>query len=108
MDNLDYIELKPHNYLKDDKIPVQEAKNIYRFRTRVAKFKENQKNSYDVSFACPLCQVQPDTQAHSVQCPVARTKVEVKGTYSDIYMEDIPNDISKTLMEISKLREDLI
>ena len=108
MDNLDYIELKLQNYLKDDKIPVQEAKNLYRFRTRVAKFKENQKNSYDVSFACPLCQVQPDTQSHSVQCPVVRTKVEVKGTYSDIYMEDIPTDISKTLMEISKLREDLI
>ena len=70
--------------------------------------KKIRKNSYDVSFACPLCQVQPDTQSHSVQCPVVRTKVEVKGTYSDIYMEDIPTDISKTLMEISKLREDLI
>jgi hypothetical protein len=43
----------------------------------------------------------PSTTRHTItQFPVVRTKVEVKDTYSDIYMEDIPTDISKTLMEI--------
>ena len=107
MENLDYIELKLQNYLKDNGISVQEAKNLYRFRTRAANFKENQKNNHEMSVACPLCQVQPDTQAHCVQCPVVRTKIDVKGTYSDIFSEDIPSDISQTLMKISQLRENL-
>ena len=63
-------------------ISVEEAKNLYRFQTRVAKFKENFKNGY-VANACPLCLVQPDTQAHSLQ--------------------DIPQDISETLLEISPI-----
>jgi hypothetical protein len=107
MDNLHYAELKMQNYLTDDDISVKEAKNLFRFRTRVAKFKENFKNSY-VGIACPLCLVQPDTQAHCVQCPVMKTRLTIEGTFSDIFSEDIPQDISKTLLKISELRENLL
>ena len=34
MENLDYIDLNLQNYLKSKDITVQEAKNLYRFRTR--------------------------------------------------------------------------
>ena len=95
------------NYLKNSEIPVNEAKNLYRFRTRVARFKENYKNSYQ-SIACPLRLVQPDTRVHCVQCLVVKTKVDVQGSYSDIFDEDIPINISKTLMKISNLREDIL
>ena len=108
MENLIYIELKLQNYLKDDQITAQEAKNLFRFRTRGAKFRSNMKNNYEMSVACPLCHLQLDTQQHSVQCPVVLDKVKVKGTYTDIFLEDIPQDICKTLMEISELREKLI
>ena len=107
MENLEYTELKLQKYLTDDDISVEEAKNLYRYRTRVANFKENFKNGY-VAHACPLCHVQPDTQAHSLVCPVLKTKVNMKGTYSDIFCEDIPQDISKTLLEISKIRENIL
>ena len=108
MDNLDYIDLKLQNYLKDEKILVKEAKTLYRFRTRAAKFGENMKNNCNVSTACPLCHVQPDTQEHSLKCPVVRTRVEVKGNYRDIFLEDIPSNISKTLSEITELREEFL
>ena len=104
MDNLEYVELKIQNYLNDDRIPVNEAQNLYRFRTRVAKFKENFQNSH-TGIACPLCLVQPDTQAHCVQCPVIKDNVNIQGVYSDIFNEDIPSDISKTLLKISEFRE---
>ena len=108
MDNLEYPELKLQNYLRDDEIPLNEARNLYRFRTRVANFKENFKNGHQsCAIPCPLCLVQPDTQAHSLQCPEIREKIDVKGTYSDIFNEDIPSDISKTLLKISELRKDL-
>ena len=88
MDNLHYVELKIQNYLIDDDLTVQEAKNLYKFRTRSAKFKENYKNSY-VGIACPLCLVQPDTQVHCVKCPEIVKKVSIKGTYSDIFGDEI-------------------
>ena len=105
MDKVNYKELKLQNYLKDNSIPVIEARNIFRYRTRVAKYKENMKSSY-LSTACPLWCVQLDTQVHSVQCSVVKEHVQVEGNYNDIYSENIPSDISRTLLRISKFRED--
>ena len=62
MENLEYMELKLQNYFKNDQITVQEAKNLFRYRTRVAKYRENMKNNLELPLACPLCHVQPDTQ----------------------------------------------
>ena len=45
MNNLFYTDLKLQEYFKDENITVAEAKNLFRFRTRAAKFKENMKNS---------------------------------------------------------------
>ena len=104
MEKIGYAELKLQNYLRDDKISVKEAINLYRFRTRVAKFKENFQNSH-TGIACPLCQVLPDTQAHCVQCPVIKDNVNIQGVYSDIFNEDVPSDISKTLLKIAEFRE---
>ena len=46
MRNLQYEELKIQNYLKNENITVKEAQNLFRYRTRVARFKENFKNNY--------------------------------------------------------------
>ena len=108
MEKLDYTELKLQKYLKNDEIPTEEAKNLFRFRTRSALFKENMKNSFLQSVACPLCSVQPDNQTHSVQCTVVLSKTKVEGNYEDIFKEDIPPVISKTLLRISKLREGIL
>ena len=107
MDNLKYNKIKLQKYLKDPRIPVTEAKNLYRYRTRSAKYKENMKTSYQ-STPCPFCFVQPDSQTHSVQCTVVRSKITVQGNYTDIFKENIPADISQTLLKISELREELI
>ena len=107
MDNLAYTELKLQKYLKSEEIPVHEAKNLFRFRTRGATFKENYGDRYQ-SKGCPLCAVHLDTQAHSLQCEEVKEKISIEGRYSDIFREKIPKDISKTLYKISKLREDFI
>ena len=41
-------------------------------------------------------------------CPEVKTKIKIEGNYDDIFEEDIPSDISKTLLRISKLREEVI
>ena len=73
-----------------------------------ALFKENMKNSFLQSTACPFCFVQPDNQTHSVQCTVVISKTKVEGNYEDIFKENIPTVISKTLLRISKLREGIL
>ena len=105
MENLEYTELKLQNYLSNDLISVQEAKNLFKFRTRVAKFQANMKNNPGLSITCPFCQVQPDTQNHSVLCHVVKSKIDVRGNYRDIFLDDIPVEIARTLMDITKLRE---
>ena len=105
MENLVYTDLMMQNYLNDSEIPVKEAKNLFRFRTRSARFKENMKNSYNVR-TCPLCCLQLDTQAHSLQCPEVKSKITVEGNYKDIFSQNIPRNISKTLMRITELRKE--
>ena len=108
MENLDYLELKMQNYLTDDQITVQEARNLFRFRTRVAKFQENMKNNPELSLACPLCQVEPDTQQHSFQCVIIHSRMKVKGYYKDIFLDSVPVDTAKTLMKITEIRNNYV
>ena len=105
MENLDYLELNLQNYFTNGQITVQEARNIFRYRTRVAKFKENMKNNSELSLACPLCHVEPDTQQHSFHCPIILSRMKVRGVYSDIFLDDIPVETAKTLMKITEIRE---
>ena len=101
-----YPKLKLQNYLKDRKISVQAAKTLFRWRTCSALFKTNFGNSY-LNTACPYCNIEPDSQEHSLQCNIVKQKIEVRGTYTDIFEEDIPSDISETVMKITKLREEI-
>ena len=107
MKDLNYSELKMQNYLKDPKISVEEAQNIFRFRTRSANFKENMKAKY-AEILCPLCENQPDSQSHSFECSIVKEKIKISGNYEDIFNEIIPYDVSKSLMEIRKLRENVM
>jgi hypothetical protein len=107
LDNLVYSELRLQKYLKSDDIPVYEAKNLFKYRVKVADFKENFGNKYE-NKVCPLCGIHMDTQTHAVHCVKVKESVPVEGNYSDIFKETIPRKISKTLYSISKLREGLI
>ena len=53
MSNLQYEELRLQSYLMDENITVKEAKNIFKYRTRVANFKDNFKNNHDGGMECP-------------------------------------------------------
>ena len=107
MDNLMYTEIKLQNYLKSKKIPVSEAKNLFRYRVRTANFKENFKGKY-INMTCPFCFLQVDTQVHSVECPKVKELIKIEGKYREIFTDKISPEISKTLANISKMRKNLI
>jgi hypothetical protein len=43
-----------------------------------------------------------------IACPVMKTRLTIEGTFRDIFSEDIPQYISKTLLKVSELRENLL
>ena len=107
MDDLMYTELKMQNYLKYDSIQVNEAKNLYRYRLKVTNFKTNFGDKFH-NKGCPFCFVQLDTQTHAMQCLEVKKIMNIEGDYRKIFNENIPQNIAKTLVNISKSRENLI
>ena len=105
MDNLFYVKLKTQNYLKDGRISVHAAKNLFKWRTRAAFFKTNYSNSYQDT-SCPLCLVEPDSQEHSLKCSEIRKLINVEGDYLDIFSDDIPSELAHTIYKITKMREE--
>ena len=62
MTNLTYTELKMQDYLSLKKMNTSEAKSLFKFRLRMARFVENFRGSQKV-IICPLCNVHPDGQS---------------------------------------------
>ena len=102
MANLKYDQLKPQDYLSE--LDVREAKNVFRFRTRMANFNGNFRGQGQ-SELCPLCGLHDDLQSLSFNCPKVLEKIEVKEEYEDIFGLKISKTLSKTLSEIDKLRK---
>ena len=48
---------------------------------------------------CPLCKLHLDNQELSLQCPVIRKEIEVKGKLADIYKQNISYDIVETVWQ---------
>ena len=78
-----------------------------RYRVKVANFKENFGKKFQ-NKGCSICFVHLDTQSHATQCAAVKEMISVEGDYRKIFLEKIPSDISRTLLKISKLRENLI
>ena len=75
----------------------------------MAQFKMNFRGNYlSTSIACLYCMVQPDSQEHSTQCAEIVKKIIIMWDYMDIFNEDIPENMSKTLLKISNIRKDIL
>ena len=104
-----YVEdSRPTNVsLENNKISVESTITLVRWRTRMARFKENYKVTY-LNSACPHCLVQPDTQKHALECTEVSKYVTIEGRYEDIFLEDIPEGIIRTIQRITNFREDIV
>ena len=57
------------------------------------------------SLACPACGLQPDSQSHALQCEEMMKHMKPEGQYSEIFKDKVPSEIAKSLLEVSKIRE---
>ena len=102
LDKLKYEELQQQEYFTC--LSVEQAKETFRFRTRMADFSENYKEGGQVKL-CPLCGHHDDTQTLSFICPKVGAKIEIMDEYEDIFKSKITPSLANTLTQIMKLRK---
>ena len=71
MKNLKYTKLEMQGYFKKEDISPSQARIIFKFRTRMAKFSENFKGGKPTKQR-PVCTASKDDQSHSFRCPLIR------------------------------------
>ena len=57
---------------------------------------------------CPLCQNHFDSQAMALQCSKVKAEMVLEGIYQDIFKDDIPIILVKTLTNIMKFRDEYL
>lgn len=101
MKNLHYDDLKPQDYLRN--LDVKEAKNIFKFRVKMAKFSGNYKGQGPPE-PCPLCGRHDDNQEMSFQCPKVLGKISISEDYFNIFENKISLNLAKAITAIMELR----
>ena len=107
MGNIQYIELKRQKYFNIGKIGVEETRNIFRYRVRMAKFGENFRGKLK-NIMCPLCYSHLDSQSLSFQCRELTNRIDIRCDITDIYSDDIRLETVKTVAEMMKQRQLII
>ena len=104
MEGLYYTEVKPQKYLTMKDVRIDQVRNIFRYRTRMADFGENFRGNQDHKM-CPLCFKHYDSQSLSFQCEFYKDKMEININMSDIYRDEISMETVKTMCKMMKLRK---
>ena len=105
MDNIVHTELKMQEYLLSEDISVDQKRIIFHFRTRMAQYSENFKESNQLVKPCQICKLHTDSQSHSMVCVETMRNVRNKGNYSEIFTNDISSDTAKMLQQVTAYRE---
>ena len=100
---LNYKKLETQDYLKD--LTVQEAKAVFRFRTKMQTFDGNL-NGKETKVLCPLCAEHFDLQETCFDCPILRKKLRIEDRYESIFGSVIPATLAKILLGIEKIRKE--
>lgn len=114
MDNLNYRKLEIQLYLtSSSNIYPKVANEIFKWRTRMAKFKSNFKNGSD-NVQCPLGCQHDDTQENVLKCEVIKLHLPAieksNCMYKDIFSKDLKkvNNIINLLTKALKIRENIL
>ena len=86
---------------------MEQVRTLFKFITRMTQFGEKFSNDRG-HVQCPLCQNHFDSQAMAFQCPKVKAKMVLEGIYQDIFKDDIPIILVKTLTNIMKFRDEYL
>ena len=104
MADLHYSELKQQNYLTIKNIRTDQVRNIFRYRTRMARFGENFRGNED-HIVCPLCYKHYDSQTLSFQCEFYKDKMRINCSMTNVNSKNVNLETARVITEMMKLRE---
>ena len=108
MDSLSYSRLEMQNYLKLENCDARGARTVFKYRTRMALYGENFRQN-DTPVSCPLCDQHLDNQAMGFNnCQVTKINVQIQGLYTDLFKQNVPKILVKTLQQIDDFRKENI
>ena len=82
-----YNDLNGMSYLNDTRFTTEQAKLLFKFRTRMFDVRNNFRNNYACT-SCPLCGVKEDTQEHLLNCVIIKRQYATRNEYTDIFSND--------------------
>ena len=101
--NLTYSKFKTMNYLISGQLSPQEAKLMFKLRSRMLNVKGNFKNKYlnnDTFLQCQKCLSGIlESQEHIIDCDIFETKPDIN--YNDIFCDDMQK-VKTALTEFQK------
>ena len=103
--NLEYKNLEMQQYLSHGDISVNQARIIFKYRTRMSNYWNNFRGSLEDQ-NCPVCKKEntSDTQEHGLECEVLMKSLHVNVKVSEIFQAVTP-EIGKMLEKIEQFRE---
>ena len=105
MESTFHVRLEMQSCLKLKDISPEDAKLVFAYRTRMAKFSENFRGPHGPKM-CGLCQTHLDNQQMAFNCPVLKPKLDEKGKYEYIFRSEIPSETITNLKIITRFREE--
>ena len=88
MENVKYSELKRQTYFNQPNLRIEDMRNVFRFRVRMARFGHNYRGKRE-NVDCPLCASHLDRQSLSFQCREITSRIEIQCNMDDIYCENV-------------------
>ena len=107
MKKMDYSELKLQQYFQLPEISIAQARNIFKYRTRMLPFGENFRGQKE-SVICPLCHTHPDSQEWCLRCPAMRKEISENPNMDDIHTDELKMDTVQAVKEILKVRQNIL
>ena len=101
MKELRYKKLEMQTYLSE--LEVKIAKNLFRYRVKMANFGGNFKGQGPTG-SCKLCGNHSDLQELCFICPVVVQRIGIREKYENIFNNTITHTLARTLWNISELR----
>ena len=104
LNSLSYPEFSARNYIMSDELNTKEKRLVFKVRTRMIEFGENFKGGM-AHIMCPLCNLHFDHQDLATECPSIRDKVEITGSFSNLYKDKVCLNSVKLASKIMDIRK---
>ena len=103
----DYTELRIQKYLEASWISKDQARLIFKFRTKMAPFDNNFRGGRE-EVMCPICKAHPDDQTLLLKCPAIKNIIHNSIDMENINSDNILRDTVDTLVAAMRARENLL